>query len=100
MAQSRRACPEPAEGTPAMLVLTDALQSFPATNYRPNKKSQALGMTKGRAKLSWRAVAGQRSFSSPWVGRRPMSTPVEMTSLFESEVCFQASLSPLYLESN
>jgi hypothetical protein len=30
-------------------VLTDALQSFPATNYRPNKKSQALGTTKGRA---------------------------------------------------
>jgi hypothetical protein len=45
--------------------------------------SAALGMTKGRAKLPWKVVAGQRRFSSPWVGRRPMTTPVEMTILLQ-----------------
>jgi hypothetical protein len=39
-------------------------------------------MTKGRAKLPWRAVAGQRPFSSPWVGRRLISAPVGMTHSF------------------
>src|SRR5580704_12801528 len=34
MAHSRR--------TPAMLVLADALPSFPATDYRPNQKSHKL----------------------------------------------------------
>src|ERR1700720_3826266 len=33
-----------------------------AENTKRSKKSQALGMTKERAKLPWRSVAGQRAF--------------------------------------
>ena len=40
-----------------------------------------LGMTKGRATLRWRAVAEHKAFFIPWVGRRPMTTPVGMTRL-------------------
>jgi hypothetical protein len=46
----------------------------------------ALGMTKERATVPKRVVAGPRRFSSPWVGgrpgHRPLATSVEMTSLF------------------
>ena len=38
-----------------------------------------LGMTKERATVPRRVVAGPRRFSSPWVGHRPMATPVGMT---------------------
>ena len=36
-------------------------------------------MTKGRAALPGSVVAEQKPFSSPWVGRRPVTAPVEMT---------------------
>jgi hypothetical protein len=37
-------------------------------------------MTKERAMVSWRVVAGPRGFSSPWISQRPRTTPVEMTN--------------------
>jgi hypothetical protein len=36
-------------------------------------------MTKGRAALPLSVVAEQDRFSSPWVGRRTVTSPVEMT---------------------
>ena len=36
-------------------------------------------MTKGRAALPLSVVTKQTHFSSPWVGRRPLTSPVEVT---------------------
>jgi hypothetical protein len=41
---------------------------------------------KGRAALPWRAASDRRRFSSPSVGQRPMTPPVEMTILFEDRL--------------
>jgi hypothetical protein len=43
--------------------------------------SQLLGMTKGRAAFSFRAVAKQKLFFNPWVDHRPMRTPVGICGL-------------------
>jgi hypothetical protein len=37
----------------------------------------SVEMTKGRTALPWRATLDRRRFSSPWVGRRPMTPPIE-----------------------
>jgi hypothetical protein len=37
----------------------------------------SLGMTKERATTLWRAVAGPKSSSGPWVDYRPITTPVK-----------------------
>jgi hypothetical protein len=42
--------------------------------------STSLGMTKERATLFGKWFLNRRRFSSPWVGRRPVTLPVEMTN--------------------
>jgi hypothetical protein len=53
-----------------------------------------LGMTKERATLYGKWFLNRRRFSSPWVGRRLVTLPVEITILLENtKHRFQATLS-------
>src|ERR1700734_1001825 len=54
-------------------------QENPLTPQISPLRCAPVEMTKGRAALPLSVVAEQDPFSSPWVGRRPMTPPVEMT---------------------
>jgi hypothetical protein len=63
-----------------MTIISRARSVFPSKVRGTADPSASLGMTKERAMVSWRVVAGPRGFSSPWISQRPRTTPVEMTN--------------------
>ena len=46
-----------------------SIETFPRKVRGTADPSAALGMTKGRAMLPWKAVSRRRCFSSPWVAQ-------------------------------